>query len=169
MTERRELRKLLEHHTDLTQDSIDYLADLIIALFNDTRPPQPGPMDADRIYRTITGQFMIPNDDRRQTNVEVITSMLRELGEPETMRRMKIAWGSWVSSRSVSGSYYSKLNTKWIDRAMVEDAQPIQKAEQAPTPALPPEPHYAPAPQALRDLLARKRKESEAANALPLL
>lgn len=127
-TERRRIRSVIEHHTDLTQDSIDYLSDLIIAIVNETRGHKVESGAPDRMYRAITGQFMIPNDTRRQTNLEVIGNMISELGEEETASRLNKAWAKWGASKSTRGTQYNKLNTSWIDWAMIdeEEAQPVQ-------------------------------------------
>lgn len=105
------------------------IVDAILEIVDDTRPRPVHPVDAERLYREVTGQITMPGDQRRALNMEIIIGLIREYGEQEAKRRLEAAFRDWTMRKGKDGRGYSRINTGWIDWAM--DSTRIENQAQA--------------------------------------
>lgn len=78
-------------------------------------------IQAEAVFRKVTNLLAMPNNSRRNGDIESIMAMVDSMGEGEAITRLSAAWKWWNTRTTKDGRKYSRTNTAWIDYAMTGD------------------------------------------------
>ena len=76
------------------------------------------PATAEKLFQEVTGLFVIPSSERRESDIKIVQGLIKEKGYDVAKTVMEAAWKWWTSAKGKNGRPYDRANTAWLDKAM---------------------------------------------------